>query len=293
VGFFKSPFLHVSKYVPGRRSVVSACAVVAVLAGPVGLATANAVNATPAAAAAAPVTASHAESAEGKPKAKPVAAAPKPASPAVKAAAAKAATTKAVTAKAATATKAATLVKAQPATHAPAPAAKPAAPPPPPPPAQPAKPANPYAGVTSAQLEPFGLYGSQEHFSASSDQWQNARTIVQVAQRRGMSPYAAVIAIATALQESTLRNLTTAVDADSLGLFQQRPSMGWGSASQLTDPAYATGAFLSALKQYAPDYGSMPLWQAAQATQRSGYPTAYARWQDQAAGMVRQISSEG
>jgi hypothetical protein len=285
VGFFKSPFLRVSKYVPSRRSVVSACTAVAMLGVPVGLAAANTVTASPAAAAAsAPAT--HAESAAGSAKAKPAAAAPKPAAkaankaaPAPKAAAAKAAP------------KTATLAKAQPATHAPAPAAKPAAAPPPPP--APAKPADPYAGVTVAQLEPFGLYGSQEHFSANSDQWQNAKTIVQVARQRGMSPYAAVIAVATALQESTLRNLTTAVDADSLGLFQQRPSMGWGSASQLTDPAYATGAFLSALMQYAPNYASMPLWQSAQATQRSGYPTAYARWQDQAAEMVQQIVAEG
>ncbi len=163
-------------------------------------------------------------------------------------------------------------------------AAKPASPP--------APPADPYAVVTIGQLEPDGLYGSQEHFAPSDEQWQNAKTIVQVAKKRRMSPYVAVIAVTVAMQESSLRNLTNAVDADSLGLFQQRPSMGWGSSSELTNPAYATSAFLDALTQYAPSYGSMPLWQAAQETQRSGYPTAYARWEDQAAHMVRQIAAE-
>ena len=154
-----------------------------------------------------------------------------------------------------------------------------------------AAPVDPYAAATIGQLEPSGLYGGQEHFTPSSEQWSNAKTIVRVTKRRRMSPYAAVIAVTVAMQESSLRNLTNAVDADSLGLFQQRPSMGWGSASELTDPAYATTAFLSALTHYAPAYDSLPLWQAAQQTQRSGYPTAYARWEDQAAHMVLQIAA--
>lgn len=106
-----------------------------------------------------------------------------------------------------------------------------------------------------------------------------------------MSLYAAVIAVATAMQESSLINLTSATNYDSLGLFQQRPSMGWGTASQLTDPVYATNAFLAALTTYAPNYESHALWVSAQAVQRSGFPTAYAQWQDQAATMVRAIAS--
>jgi len=281
VGVIKFPFSHAKKYIPSRRSMACAGAAVAMLAGPVGLVTAGAVSSTPVAVAAS-AKAGHAESApdtlvaqlvaarSASPAKRPAA----PASPAAKPLAPKPAAPKPAAPKA-------------PVAHAAAPAPKPAAT------RAVAKPANPYAGVTTAQLEPSGLYGGQEYFTASSEQWQNAKTIVQVTRRRGMPPYAAVIAVATALQESTLRNLTVAVDADSLGLFQQRPSMGWGSASQLTDPAYATGAFLSALTQCAPGYGSMPLWQAAQATQRSGYPTAYARWEDQAARMVRQISTGG
>ena len=96
----------------------------------------------------------------------------------------------------------------------------------------------------------------------------------------------AVIAVATATQESRLENLTVATNADSLGLFQQRPSAGWGTAAQLTNPSYASNAFLSALDVSAPHYMSLSLWQAAQAVQRSAFPTAYAQWQAQAARMV-------
>jgi hypothetical protein len=148
---------------------------------------------------------------------------------------------------------------------------------------------DPYSGVAMAALEPTGLYGGQQYFAAGSDQWSNAKTIVAVAEQRGMSPYAAVIAVATAMQESSLINLTTATNLDSLGLFQQRPSEGWGSASQVTDPTYATNAFLTALLEYAPNYQGQALWESAQAVQRSGYPTAYAQWEDQAAKMVQAI----
>ena len=79
-------------------------------------------------------------------------------------------------------------------------AAKPAAPP-----------ADSYVTATIGQLEPSGVYGEQEHFTPSSEQWGNAKTIVQVTKRRGMSPYAAVIAVSVAMQESSLRNLTAAL----------------------------------------------------------------------------------
>ena len=148
---------------------------------------------------------------------------------------------------------------------------------------------DPYANVTIASLEPTGLYGWQQHFTPNSAQWANAKTIVEVTKERGMPLYAAVIAVATAMQESSLTNLTSATNYDSLGLFQQRPSMGWGTPSQLTDPVYATNAFLSALTTYASNYQSEALWVSAQAVQRSGFPTAYAQWQDQAAKMVRAI----
>jgi len=149
--------------------------------------------------------------------------------------------------------------------------------------------ASPYASTTWGALEPVAFYGTQNTFTPTADQWQNARTIVQVAEQRGMPLYAAVIAVTTSIQESRLINLTNATNADSLGLFQQRPSQGWGTASQLTDPAYAANAFLGALQEDAPDYQSIYLWEAAQDVQRSGFPTAYAQWQSQATTMVYDI----
>jgi hypothetical protein len=148
---------------------------------------------------------------------------------------------------------------------------------------------NPYASTTYAALEPVDTYGPQTYFSPTTSQWNNARVIVQVAEERKMPLYAAVIAIATAAQESRLENLTVASNADSLGLFQQRPSEGWGTAAQITDPYYASNAFLAALSVYAPYYTGEDLWEAAQTVQRSGYPTAYAQWQAQATQMVYQI----
>ncbi|WP_433680061.1 hypothetical protein [Nocardia sp. CA-119907] len=148
---------------------------------------------------------------------------------------------------------------------------------------------NSATGHPLGQLLRYGIVGDQLHFTPNPEQWDNARTIVGVVQRRGMPGYAAVVALATALQESMLRNLTEAVDSDSLGLFQQRPSAGWGGPEQLTDARYATARFLDALLVNAPAYLAMPLWQAAQATQRSGFPMAYARWQEQAEQMVLRL----
>jgi hypothetical protein len=132
-------------------------------------------------------------------------------------------------------------------------------------------------------------YGSQNTFTPTSDQWENARTIVEVAEKRGMPLYSAVVAVATAIQESQLINLTSATNADSVGLFQQRPSQGWGTYDELITPSYAANAFLAALQADAPDYQSIYLWEAAQDVQRSGYPTAYAQWQKQATTMVYDI----
>jgi len=112
---------------------------------------------------------------------------------------------------------------------------------------------------------------------------------VKVAEQRKMPLYAAVVAVATSVQESRLLNLTTATNADSLGLFQQRPSQGWGTAAQITDPYYSTNSFLAALEFYAPNYMTTYLWESAQAVQRSGFPTAYAQWESQAAHMVLAI----
>lgn len=147
----------------------------------------------------------------------------------------------------------------------------------------------PQADPIAGQLIPPPVQGPQRHFSPSPEQWENAHTIVGVVRTRGLPLYTAVIALSTAMQESSLHNLTDAVDYDSLGLFQQRPSAGWGDPDQLTDPAYATGAFLDALLSRVPDYAAVPLWQAAQRTQASAFPERYAQWEDQATEMVGQL----
>ncbi|EMF02466.1 peptidoglycan DD-metalloendopeptidase family protein [Streptomyces mobaraensis NBRC 13819 = DSM 40847] len=102
-------------------------------------------------------------------------------------------------------------------------------------------------------------------------------------------PRAAVIGIATAYQESRLQNLQGG-DRDSAGLFQQRPSMGWGSHAQVTDPAYAARKFFTTMKELAPGWKSMPLWEASHKVQRSGSPMAPASFELAAAKLVVEFS---
>ncbi|MBC2932979.1 hypothetical protein [Nocardioides sp. zg-1228] len=106
------------------------------------------------------------------------------------------------------------------------------------------------------------------------EQAENAALITAVSIERGMPARAASIALATAYQESKLYNIDYG-DRDSVGLFQQRPSQGWGSVAQLTDPVYATNAFYDAL-QKVEGYDTMEITVAAQEVQRSGFPDAYA-----------------
>lgn len=149
---------------------------------------------------------------------------------------------------------------------------------------------NPYQGVAKdgPTVKPYGIQGQQAYFTLSDRQWDYSRTIVAKAEQMHMPVYAAVIAEATAMQESHLVNYTDAVDHDSLGLFQQRPSCGWGTPAQVEDPDYAAGAFLSALSRI--DYQHMTLTQAAQAVQGSAFPDAYAKWQNLASTVVVHIS---
>lgn len=112
-------------------------------------------------------------------------------------------------------------------------------------------------------------------FRLSPEQAVNAATITAVGTSRGMPERAVTIALATALQESELRNLDHG-DRDSLGLFQQRPSQGWGTAGQVMDPVYAAGKFYEHLEKV-PDYTRLPLTVAAQRVQRSAFPQAYAK----------------
>lgn len=145
---------------------------------------------------------------------------------------------------------------------------------------------NPYASVSMTDISPTSEQGSQSHIDLTSAQWENATTIVHTAESMNLSPYASTIAVATAMQESKLHNLNVAVDHDSLGLFQQRPSTGWGSPSELTTPTYAAKAFLKSLPS---NYQDMSLHTAAQDVQRSFNGSLYSQWQDQAKNIVYTI----
>lgn len=106
------------------------------------------------------------------------------------------------------------------------------------------------------------------------EQMSNAATITAIALRRGLPARAATIALATAIQESKLRNIRYG-DRDSVGLFQQRPSQGWGSVEEILDPEYATNKFYDALVKVK-DWESGTITEVAQEVQRSAYPEAYA-----------------
>jgi murein DD-endopeptidase MepM/ murein hydrolase activator NlpD len=112
----------------------------------------------------------------------------------------------------------------------------------------------------------------------NATQHANAHTIYAVGVQLRVPHGGEVIAIATALQESRLINHTTATDYDSLGLFQQRPSAGWGRPDQILDPIYAGTACYQRLVRV-PGWRQLPLTDAAQAVQRSAFPNAYAKWE--------------
>ena len=122
----------------------------------------------------------------------------------------------------------------------------------------------------------------------SPEQMGHAATIAGIAVRRGLPARAATIAIATAMQESKLVNVEYG-DRDSLGLFQQRPSQGWGTKAQVLDPVHATNAFYDALVKVRA-YRDRPITEVAQAVQRSGFPRAYAQHEAQARVLASALS---
>lgn len=123
--------------------------------------------------------------------------------------------------------------------------------------------------------------GGTQRYEMSLAQAVNAATISAVGTTRGMPERAVTIALATALQESTLRNIDYG-DRDSVGLFQQRPSQGWGTVEQIMDPVYSSEKFYEGLAEV-PGYSRLPLTVAAQRVQRSGFPQAYAKHEPDAA----------
>lgn len=117
-------------------------------------------------------------------------------------------------------------------------------------------------------------------YALSAEQARNAALISAIAIERGMPARAVTIALATAMQESRLINIDYG-DRDSLGLFQQRPSQGWGTKEEIMDPVHATNAFFDALQKI-PGYKSMDITAAAQAVQVSAFPQAYAQHESMA-----------
>lgn len=131
----------------------------------------------------------------------------------------------------------------------------------------------------------------------SEEQLANVRTIIAEGKNAGVPEYGWVVGIATAMQESRLRNLSGG-DRDSVGLFQQRPSSGWGDPAELVDPVYASRAFYGGPNSPTSNTGlldiagweSLSVTEAAQAVQVSAYPDAYAQWETLARDAV---ASEG
>ncbi|MCF2125838.1 heavy metal transporter [Strepomyces sp. STD 3.1] len=135
------------------------------------------------------------------------------------------------------------------------------------------------AGAPGCKVVSGGSGGTTYEFTP--EQAVNAATITAVGTARKLPERAVTIALATALQESTLRNLDHG-DRDSLGLFQQRPSQGWGTPEEIMDPAYSAGLFYDHLVEI-PGYQDLELTDAAQRVQRSAFPDAYAKHEPDAA----------
>lgn len=132
--------------------------------------------------------------------------------------------------------------------------------------------------------------GDGQVITLAPSQASIAATIAGVAQREALPARAVTVAYAAALQESKLQNLTYG-DRDSVGIFQQRPSEGWGKRSQIENPVYATSRFFGALTKVA-GYQRLPVYQAAQAVQHSADGTAYQQYQLMAAHMARAFTGE-
>ncbi|MGW2137671.1 C40 family peptidase [Streptomyces sp. NPDC001773] len=127
-----------------------------------------------------------------------------------------------------------------------------------------------------------------EGLDLPAEQVPNAQTIVAAGLSLDVPTKGQIIALATAMQESRLRNLNYG-DRDSLGLFQQRPSQGWGSAEQIRDPVYASEQFYKHLLKVS-GWQQMTVTQAAQAVQKSGLPDAYAQWENLATALQAAIA---
>ncbi len=132
--------------------------------------------------------------------------------------------------------------------------------------------------------------GSPIVYTITPVQAQNASIIAAVSVQKGLPDHAVTVALATALQESELQNLTYG-DRDSLGLFQQRPSQGWGTPAQIEDPVYAASVFYDHLVRIQ-GWEAMPVTEAAQLVQLSASPDAYAQWASEAQTLAIAFTGE-
>lgn len=130
----------------------------------------------------------------------------------------------------------------------------------------------------------------EQTYTLSLQQAQNAAIIAAVGFEKGLPDHAVTVALAASLQESKLRDLPYG-DRDSVGLFQQRPSQGWGTTTQLLDPLYAAAAFYDRLAQV-PGWQTMAVTDAAQAVQHSAAPEAYAAWEGEARALAVALTGE-
>lgn len=134
------------------------------------------------------------------------------------------------------------------------------------------------------------VYGDSRVVTLKPTQLTHAATIAAVGINAGVGSQGVAVALATALQESKLQNISHG-DRDSLGLFQQRPSQGWGTAEQVRDPNYASGKFFAKLKRIR-GWKQMRVTEAAQAVQLSAHPEAYEKWADDARALAAAFSGQ-
>jgi hypothetical protein len=144
--------------------------------------------------------------------------------------------------------------------------------------------------VRAVSSEQCRVVAGGDAYRWAPDQASNAAAITAIAVQRGLPPRAASIAIATAMQESKMRNIGFG-DRDSLGLFQQRPSQGWGTAEQILDPEYSTNRFYDELVEVE-GYTDMEIAVAAQAVQRSADGSAYAQHEGKARATASVLSGQ-
>jgi hypothetical protein len=146
------------------------------------------------------------------------------------------------------------------------------------------------ASVGTGGADATALTGTYGDFN-SSEQKTNAATIFSVGKQLGASTRDCIIALMTAMQESGLRNLDHG-DRDSIGLFQQRPSQGWGTKAEIMNPEYSSRKFYEVLFKQK-NRERLELWQVCQNVQRSGFPRAYAKHEPAATAMVRDLEKGG